>query len=189
MAYKVFLSHTTSDSGWVKWIAENANSIGIEVYLFEHDPQPGTALADKVINAIRDSDALIVLLTVNSQHAPYVHQEIGVAKAANKLIVPLVQPGVEQRSLAMLAGLEYVLFDFSNPQEGLAKLLSYLQHLNLKKSQENNWAILLGIGFLAAIAWASKKWPAGAISARILPSHPGPPLPTATVPYSIIQLP
>jgi hypothetical protein len=30
MAYKVFLSHSSVDTGWVRWIATNAQQVGIE---------------------------------------------------------------------------------------------------------------------------------------------------------------
>lgn len=147
MGYKVFLSHTAADGPWVKWIAQNAQSVGIEVYLYEHDPKPGQTLATKVQAAIRNSDVLVVLLTTNSQFAPYVHQEIGSAKALQKRIVPLVQPGIDERSLAMLQGIEHIPFDFGNPQPGLVALLNYLQTAKLTK--ERNQA-LLAFGALIA---------------------------------------
>ena len=48
MAYKVFLSHSSVDAKWERWIAANAQQVGIEVYLYEHDPQPGRLVADKI---------------------------------------------------------------------------------------------------------------------------------------------
>ena len=34
MAYNVFLSHSGADQGWVQWIANNARSIDINVYMY-----------------------------------------------------------------------------------------------------------------------------------------------------------
>ncbi len=150
MAYKVFLSHSSADGDWVRWIATNAKSIGIEVYLYEYNPQPGILVADKIKQAIQNSDALIVLLTFNSQFSSYVQQEIGFAEASRKQIIPLVQPGIQKRALAMLEGREYIFFDFNKPQEALSTLLSYLQ--KLRKVKENERAILMGLGGLIIVA-------------------------------------
>lgn len=95
MSYKVFLSHNTSDGEWAKWIAQQAQLVGIEVYLYEHDPQPGVSIAAKVQQQIREADALVVLLTRLGQSSPYVQQEIGYAEAAHRLIIAIVWPGVK----------------------------------------------------------------------------------------------
>ncbi|ATZ61637.2 MAG: toll/interleukin-1 receptor domain-containing protein [Methanosarcinales archaeon Met12] len=151
MVYKIFLSHSSVDRDWVEWITVNAKNIGIDVYLYEHDHQPGTLIADKLKRAIRDSDTLVVLLTHNSQFSSYVQQEIGFAEASGKRIIPLVQPGIQEQSLAMLEGREYIPFDFYNPEKALSTLLRYLQQL--KKVKENEQAVLMGIVGLIFLAW------------------------------------
>jgi hypothetical protein len=45
MSYKVVLSHSAQDAEWAKWIHRETGLAGIEVYLFEHDPRPGTYVA------------------------------------------------------------------------------------------------------------------------------------------------
>ncbi len=155
MAYKIFISHSGADRQWVEQIDVIAKNSGIVAYLYEHDPQPGKYIAEKVKQAIQNSDALVVLLTYNSQFTPYVQQEIGVAEGKGMRIIPLVQPGIPERSLAMLVeGREYIPFDFYNPQGALLKLHDYLQQqLRLKKAKENEQTILmliiLGLFFLA----------------------------------------
>lgn len=54
--------------------------------------------------------------------SPFVHQEIGYARKAKKLIIPLVEPGISSSQLAMLQGLEYIPFDFEDPRQGRAQL-------------------------------------------------------------------
>lgn len=155
MAYKIFLSHSTADKKWVSWIAESAEAIGIDVYMYEHDIQPGTTIADKVQTAIGDSQALVVLLTPNSQYSPYVQQEIGFARAKEKPVIPLVQTGVANSSLAMLDGREYIIFNTANPQEALSHLLEYLS--KLKKVRERDQAILVGLGALFFVGILASK--------------------------------
>jgi nucleoside 2-deoxyribosyltransferase len=157
MVYKVFLSHSSVDTNWVRWVAANAEEVGLGVYLYEHDPQPGHLVADKIEAAIQSCDALVVLLTESSEVSPYVHQEVGYATALKKVVVPLVQPGVSQEKLAMLQGIEYIRFDFQNPQPGLATLLEYLQKAKLGKEESQ---ALLAIGALVETAAHAKLSPA-----------------------------
>ncbi|MGO9641881.1 MAG: toll/interleukin-1 receptor domain-containing protein [Candidatus Acidiferrales bacterium] len=154
MSYRVFLSHSSTDAGWVKWIAANAERFGIEVYLYEHDPQPGRLVADKIQAQIQTCDALVVLLTGDSQSSSYVQQEIGAAKALKKPVIPLVQPGVNQASLAMLQGVEYINFDFHNPQAALTTLLQHLQTAKLAKERAQA-AGLLVVGAIVIAALLS----------------------------------
>ena len=148
MIYRIFLSHSSADAVWVKWIAKNLGTVGIQAYLYEHDPQPGTSIASKVKSAIQRSDALVVLLTGSSQFSAYVQQEIGFAEATAKLVIPLVQPGLHRSSLAMLEGREYIPFNFRNPQQALGTLLSYLQRL--RDAKESQQAVLLIVGTIVA---------------------------------------
>jgi hypothetical protein len=155
MTYKVFLSHSNLDASWVQWIHLHATNIGIEAYLYEHDPQPGMLVASKVKQAIQNSDALVVLLTHNSQFSPYVQQEIGFAEAANKRIIPLVQPGIQPSSLAMLQGREFIPFDFYKPEVGLSTLLGYLNQLKKGKEDDRDRALLFGLGGVVLLALAA----------------------------------
>lgn len=156
MPYTVFLSHSGRDRQWVQWIEGNARTVGIQVWLYEHDPRPGVLIADKVKEQIRMCDALVVLLTENSRSSPYVQQEIGFAEACGKPIIPLIQPGIPSEALAMLEGREGVEFDFTNPQRALAVLLPYLQRLkSVKEAQQR--AALLGLGTLVLLAFLSRK--------------------------------
>jgi TIR domain len=88
---------------------------GLSAYLAEHDPQPGTVLAEKAKRNIKCCDAFAVLLTRNTADSSYVHQEVCYALAGGKLVIPLVQPGAAGQQLAMLQGVEFIEFDFDQP--------------------------------------------------------------------------
>ncbi len=139
----------------MKYIADRARAVGVEAYLYEHDPQPGRSIAEKVKDAIASADALVVLLTRNGRRSAYVQQEIGFAEAKGKLVVPLVEPGVDRDGLAMLEGREYIPFDLRNPGPGMASLLDYLARL--KAAKEQGQAILLFVGVLVGAAWLARK--------------------------------
>jgi len=151
MVYEVFLSHSGADGDWANWIYHHAKTVGISVYLFEHDAQPGVLLSDKIQQAIERSKALVVLLTLNSQFSTYVQQEIGFAEGKGKPIIPLVQSGTSEKSLAMLQGRDYIHFDLHNPDEALLRLLDYLQRLK-EEADKDTLKGLMALGAIVFVA-------------------------------------
>lgn len=87
---QIFLSHNKRDRKWGEWLLRSAEAHGIKPYLAEHDVKPGGVLASKIEKAIDDSAAVVVLITDNSVNSAYVQQEVGYARKAKKLIIPVV---------------------------------------------------------------------------------------------------
>ena len=90
MVYKVFISHSTKDLGLVNIISGFLRTHGVIVYIAKYFPEPGKPLAQKIMENIKDSDCLLVLLSKDSTPSEWVQQEIGAAKMSKKLIIPLV---------------------------------------------------------------------------------------------------
>lgn len=118
-------------------VRSQAEALGISVYLAEHDVQPGAVLADKVDEAIRRCQAVIVLITTASLNSAFVQQEIGLARAYGKPLIPMVEKGTDTRQLGILAGIEYLDLDLDpeHQAETLAKMTAVLQRLVLSQIQ------------------------------------------------------
>jgi TIR domain len=150
---QIFLSHSTRDRAWCEWLMRQAESLNIKPYLAEHDGHAGSNLADKIEKAIDASAAMVVLITDNSVNSQYVHQEIGYARKAKKLIIPVVQTGVTSEQLGMLQGIEYIPFDFAEPHEGHARLTAELKRLAEKQAatQQQIDVALVALACLALV--------------------------------------
>lgn len=152
---KFFLSHSSQDHELVKHLVEKAGALGIELYLAEHDVRAGSYLAEKIIAEIKSSDALVVLLTSAGNDSKYVAHEIGVAKGANKLVVPIVEQGADV-DLAILQGIEYLPLDPGDAAADLDRVLSYLERLrqDSRKSQAEQASrqqVIVALGLLALL--------------------------------------
>lgn len=124
--YRIFLSHSANDKGLVEGVAAQLQAVGVEVYLYEEHTEPGRSIPQKLQEAIRDSDALVALLTSASGHRPFVHEEIGFALGSGKQAVALVTTDVADPDvLGMLQG-EYIRLDPADPWDGMSKLLAFL---------------------------------------------------------------
>lgn len=89
--------------------------------------------------------------------SPFVYQEIGYARKAKKLIIPLVEPGISSSQLAMLEGLEYIPFDFEDPRQGRAQLNQELKKLldqQIAKSRQRE-ALVAGLLVVALLVIAA----------------------------------
>jgi TIR domain len=149
---RFFLSHSMRDVPEVDKIREAVTALGVEVYLAENDPQPGANLAKKVTDAVKASDAVLVLLTETAAASPWVQQEIGAALTAGKLIVPIVQDGVPT-GMGVLGGLEWISVDFASPAEAMATVSAALEPLVRKhvQQQREQDMLLLALGAAAII--------------------------------------
>lgn len=157
---EVFLSHSSKDAGHVRLVTSQISSMGIKVYLAEHDPKPGGLLADKIDDAIERCSAFVVLITPNSLESNIVQHEIGIARGRQVPMVPIVEVGMDKSRLGILDGIEYLELDPANPSEALARITASLQPLVLKQLRSFNLsismddpatvALVFGLGFLVA---------------------------------------
>ncbi len=128
---QVFLSHSTEDRAHVALVRQQIDALGIDVYLAEHDPKPGTSIAQKIDVALRRSHAVVVLITTTSVSSAYVQQEVGLARAYGKPLVPIVETSVDKARLGILTELEWLELDLSRPADAMAKVIASLQPLVL----------------------------------------------------------
>src|SRR5205823_1031927 len=93
----------------------------------------------------------VVLLTHSTASSTFVHQEIGYAIAENKLVIPLVQPGVGRKQLSMLEGIEYIEFDFQRPHAGRDDFTAALRRLASRQRKDGQVETLIAVAACIAL--------------------------------------
>lgn len=157
MAFKVFVSHSTADLSLVQQLQYWLEMNGIEAYLADLYPKPGDTLASKISNAIKQSDCVLAVLTQDGARSQWVHQEIGCAKGAGRLVIPVVEEGIPPTGF--VEGVEYIPFKRENPADAVQRIVEYLTRLKAnKETQEMMVAgFLILFGLLALTALTSKE--------------------------------
>jgi hypothetical protein len=150
----IFFSHTTVDRGLVTELTKDAAAMGVRIYTYEEDPRPGEPVAPKLQNQIRQSAAVLALLTKEAAMSSYVQQEIGFALSAGKLVVPLVEDGVPKSCLGMLDGIEYIPFKSGDIESVRHALEKWLASFIAKAQDAAKKAAAAVQEHEAAIAWA-----------------------------------
>lgn len=120
-----------ADRDHVTVVQRQIEALGVDVYLAEHDPRPGTSIAGRIEEALRASHAVVVLVTTNSIDSAYVQQEVGLARAYGRPIVPIIDRHVDKTRLGMLAEVEWLEIDLDQPAAALAGVTQSLQPLVL----------------------------------------------------------
>jgi len=91
MAYKVFISYSTRNLHIVDWACRTLAQPGsAEVFAAEYSVLPSAVLDMEIVRAIRCCDLFVLLWSHDARASDYVPQEIGIAVAANKTILPVV---------------------------------------------------------------------------------------------------
>jgi hypothetical protein len=148
---RVFVSHASKDHMAVESVHRQLESIGVTSYLAEHDQRAGERLSQKVEQALRGSDLVVAILTPAGYDSRYVQQELGVARGTGTLIIPLVHPDLTEADLGLLNDIEYIRFDPSTPQDGLASLTERVADL-ARRQQARQDLIMAGAAVVLVLA-------------------------------------
>jgi len=90
MSLKVFVSYSSKDMSTVTQITEELEALDIDVFVAEDSIKPGENLNESIIKNIKDCDMFILLWGKNASTSDYVKQEIGIARGADKQIIPFM---------------------------------------------------------------------------------------------------
>jgi hypothetical protein len=93
---KVFLSYARPERELAKELASHLNQAGYHVWNTEEEILPGDNFAEKIAQALEDSDAMVVLLSPEAVESTWVRAEIdyalGSLNYAGRLVPVVVRP-------------------------------------------------------------------------------------------------
>lgn len=98
----IFLSYSSQDKPWVREFAHTLKELGINVWFDEDQIFLGEKFQDKLEKALRDSNALIFILSKNSVKSNWIYFEIGVALADDKKIIPIIVDDVGHEQIPLI---------------------------------------------------------------------------------------
>ena len=150
MTFSVFVSHSMRphDLPLLRGVCDHLSHHGITYYLAERDWRFGEVLPARVENEIKRSDFVLGFITNGGKASAYVNQEITVAMAAKKAVIPVLEKGADVSGFRV--GLDYVELDRHAPQDCATKLSSRLSQLSatLEVRSAICWAIIGTAGLL-----------------------------------------
>lgn len=151
MTVDIFLSHSFQDKNIVNKLRETFSNGELECYVADEDRKYGKSLPDKIMKALDECQIVIVILTKKAETSASVNQEIGYAKKARKLIIPMMEEGVLPSLL--LQGLEYIKFNEETIDKAIDDAKEFVNNNCQKMSTTEKVLIGLFITGLLAMAF------------------------------------
>jgi hypothetical protein len=150
MTFKIFVSYCTKDIEEIKPILNQIQTIkDTEFFFADQTLNPGDHISQRIINYISNCDVFILFYSKSAYNSTYVQHEIGVAKANDKLIIPILLDDTKPNG--MLQGINYLNFYNQNKkQQEFERLYNYINQ-NVKRKNQNSalsLVALLGLGYL-----------------------------------------
>jgi hypothetical protein len=127
------------------------------VYCTEDDVKAGVNVHEKIQDQIDKSAMVIGLYTANGADSIYLHEEIGYAKKAKKLILPVVASGVADQKLGMLQGIEQIRID-ETAEDWMTRLTLRVREL-VRADAKNNATLdlMFGVALIAVVVFAMSQ--------------------------------
>jgi len=148
VVFTVFISHSSEDAEIVRSLYSYLKQSGINVFVAEYFPEPGRELLLKMSENIRTSDCILVLLTQSGLKSRWVQREIQIGIDAHRLIIPVVERGLEDEARRWVGNVEWISLDRSSPEYTLARINRYIQQLKSRKEEAERTQAQLAAGIL-----------------------------------------
>jgi len=93
---KVFISYLHSDEPFVRRLVEHLGNFKTSGWRDDADISAGNIFADRIRSAIKQADALVVLVSTRSRESRWVNFEVGAGLAMGVPVIPVVIEGEGQ---------------------------------------------------------------------------------------------
>lgn len=150
---RVFISYSTRDLDVVQKVKEAIESL-CEVRYWDKDKSLGAEAWPTIFKWIDFSDLVVVIITGSTvSRAMAVGQEIGRAKAREKLIIPFIDNQVPKTELGYLEGVTYEPFSPENLDSAILKVRNSIEAHKQKINRQTAlfvMGLIIGLVFLGS---------------------------------------
>lgn len=148
-----FVSYRSIDLPIVEALEEYLEQ-EIDLDYWDASNVPGDPDWESIEDWIQEADLVIVVVTSNSiEQSISVGQEVGIARANDKIIIPLVAKDVSPSRLGFLKGTTAVRFDPADPTPAFDRLAEVI--IEIHRGNWRDGLILAGLA-TGAMAWWKK---------------------------------
>lgn len=123
---QVFISYSHEDKSWVSEFVSALRTGGVDPWFADVELAPGDRWADKIQDALRASDTLIVVLSPNHLTSRWVFFELGAAIADKKRIVPVLAANLDIAQIPIPLR-QFQVLRANSPQEAGQKVAAVLE--------------------------------------------------------------
>lgn len=151
--FSAFVSYCSKDTQRVRPIVDYIAQIqGLNIFFAEISLQPGDSIGQRIVQNITNANVFLLFHSQCARESTYVQQEIGVAIANNKIIVPLLLDDIKPSG--MLEGVQYLkLNDPHTIGSEAERLFKFLSQGVQQKIQDDRNRMLGLLAFAGIGVW------------------------------------
>ena len=150
MSFNVFISYSTKDIKKIIPHLERFKTIdGVKTFFADESLIPGSEISNEITKAIKECDVFLVFYSSSAKKSNYLQQEIGIAKANNKTIIPIVLDGSKPE--AMLMGVNYLDLSDKKKYNAEIKRLHNFITSKVKRKKQDQAILVLALLTLALL--------------------------------------
>ena len=138
MAHDVFVSYSVKDKTTADAICASLEANGIRVWIAPRDVMPGSDWGESIIEAIEQSQVMILVFSANSNASPQIKREIERAVNKGVTVVPFrIDDILPSKTLEYFISTQHWLDAFTPPLEKhLDSLVAILRSILTKKGEK-----------------------------------------------------
>ncbi len=122
----IFLSHSSEDKQIASEIKKTLDPFGIDIFLAHDDIEGGEDWKTVLYSEIKDCEIFIVLLSQNYHKAKFTDQELGMALAYGKPIIPISMDG--KMPYGFMEKFQCMKFGLEITEENIKKLMDLIMN-------------------------------------------------------------
>jgi hypothetical protein len=162
MALRIFVSYSSINGSVAAVVTDRLRSNGYEVFFAEWNLNLGAQITPVLEQRIKQCEIFLVLLSNAARVSAWVMQEIGIAKASGRIILPVVlERGAEpsgfihdQKYLPAYENFPTALAHLETSLRAYAQEKQQRQAILALKQKQNNEAALVALGIASIILLA-----------------------------------
>ena len=124
----LFISYSRQDQKVVDFIASQLKGDGFEVWIDRENIRGGDLWREKIVKAIKTTDAFVLMLSPNSVTSDNVRKEVDLAETSKRGLFPILLASVEvpDKLMYQLSGIQWIEFHL-NPEDKYRELVEVLR--------------------------------------------------------------
>lgn len=144
----VFISYSVEDIELVRQVTNRLRDSVDNILWWDERKDLGEDSWSTINKWVDQSEIVLAIITDHGIHRGMaIGNEIGYAKAKDKIIIPLIGPKVESKDLGCLHGVTYQRIDRDNPDAAIFVVKKKIEEIKEKKIKD----LQIRVGFLLAV--------------------------------------
>ena len=139
----IFISYSQQDASFAEFLHRHLANEDVNVFMASVSLKPGQKWSEEIIEQVKQSSLVLFLASKAACASAYVQQELGIALATNKEIVPVVWDIDPSKLPGWMSRLQALDIQGASPDQIREQMSAIANKIKSKKTSE--WLLVAGL--------------------------------------------